>query len=215
MLLYYRKSLRVPVWIQTANVSSHTFAKIFITAWFFFKCQLFHPNQRYIIYLIFLFYEALLPNTFFLHLLSHILYFSLFVAVSAHVPTPSLFYATTTESHFIPPQVYLPSLSVYLPLAHCVVSLSSHLIHPVGLSVSPFFFSLCKSPPFPSLLYFSHLPLLFLCVPDSEPVETQGYGGLTLIDASDRREEVEEREGWLWADKVNSVFPSSLSPGSN
>lgn len=78
------------------------------------------------------------------------------------------------------------------------------------LSVSQFLlFPLCKSHLFPSLLYVSRPPFPFLCVPDSEPVETKGHGGLTLIDASDRGEEGEGREGWLWADKVNSVFPSS------
>lgn len=108
-------------------------------------------------------------------------------AVSAFVPSSSLLNPTTAESHFIPPQVCLPNLSVYLCLAHCLVSLSSCLIHPVRF-VS-FFPPLYKSHLFPSLLYLSRLALVFLCVSDSEPAETKGHGGLTLIDVSDREEE--------------------------
>lgn len=52
---------------------------------------------------------------------------SLLVALSAFVPPSSLLNPATAESHFIPPLVYLPSLSVYLSLAHCLVILSSTL----------------------------------------------------------------------------------------
>lgn len=134
---------------------------------------------------------------------------SYLAVVSAFVPSSSLLNPTTAESHFIPPQVYLSNLPVYLSLAHCLVTLSSCVIHPVCFVSLVFFFccSLCKSHLFPSLSYLSLLALVCLCVPDSEPAETKGHGGLTLIDVSDTEEE-EVREGWLWPDKVNSVFPS-------
>lgn len=54
----------------------------------------------------------------------------LLVALSASVPPSSLLNPATAESHFIPPLVYLPSLSVYLSLAHCLVILSSSLSVP-------------------------------------------------------------------------------------
>ncbi len=138
--------------------------------------------------------------------------FSLFllIAVSVFVPPSSLLNPATVESHFIPPPVYLPSLSIF-PRLIVLFFPSFPLILPVRFP----FFSLNKSLLFPSLLYRSRLPHPFLCVPDSESVETKGHGGLTLIDALDRGEEEEGREGWLWADKVNSVFPAFLSPGSN
>lgn len=58
------------------------------------------------------------------HLLFLPSFFTLSVsALSCHHPSPV--YPTTAQSLFIPPQVYLPSLSVYPSSAHCVVSLSS------------------------------------------------------------------------------------------
>lgn len=62
------------------------------------------------------------------------------VAVSALMPSPSPLYPTTAQSLFIPPQIYLPSLSVYLSSLCCFLVL--HLVH---LSVS-FFSPLSVNP---------------------------------------------------------------------
>lgn len=105
--------------------------------------------------------------------------------------------------------IYRVCLSIFLG------SLSCFSVFPLSSTPSLLLFPLCKSHLFPSLLYLSCLSRPFLCVPDSEPVETKGHCSLTLIDVLDRGEEEKRREGWLWADKVNSVFPSSSSPGGN
>lgn len=116
--------------------------------------------------------------------------------LSAFVPSSFLSNPARAESSFIPSPVYLPSLTVYHSLAHCLVSLIHPVHSPVNPSSPPPLY--CTSPPF-----FVYLTVSLL--------KPGGHGGLTLIDASDRGEE----EGWLWADKVNSVFPSSSSPGGN
>lgn len=85
--------------------------------------------------------------------LSLFLSVSLLVAVSAFVPSSSPLNPATAESHFIPPPVYLPSMPVYISLAHCLPLSST-------LSVCQFLlFPLCKSHLFPSLLYLSHVSL--------------------------------------------------------
>lgn len=105
---------------------------------------------------------------------------------------------------FLIPQRLNPTLSLLQSICQVSLSIFPWLIVlffclPLSstLSVCWFlFFPLHKTHLFP-LLYLSHPPLPFLCVPDSEPVGTKGHGGLTLIDVSDRGEEEEVREGWL------------------
>lgn len=106
---------------------------------------------------------CVIPSTFlppFLHshldayifpCLSRSFYFllSLLVAVSAFVPSSSLLNPATVESLFIPAPVYLPSLSVCLSRAHCLVFLSSPPPHPacefVGFSLNPTHSPYCTS----------------------------------------------------------------------
>lgn len=127
------------------------------------------------------------------------------VAVSAFVPPSSLLNPVAAESHFIPPPVYLPSLSISPWLI--VLFLVSSSSHPLCVFV-------LQIPLVPYCT--SHVSLSPFFVYLTEHAETKGHAGLTLIDALDGEEE-EEGEGgrWLRADKVNSVFPSSSSPGGN
>lgn len=97
------------------------------------------------------------------------------------------------------PSSSLPAYSVCLSSAHCLLPL----------------FLLSLNPTCPPLYCTSHVSIspffVYLTLSLQKP---RGYSGLTLIDAWDRGEGG-EGEGWLGADKVNSGFPGSRSPGGN
>lgn len=117
---------------------------------------------------------------------------------------------------FLIPQQLSPTSSLLKSICQIVPSFLDSLSHfsafpshlPCPFCQVLFFhsFPFCKSHVYSSLSYLSLFALFFLCVLDSEPAETKGHGGLTLIDVSEREKE-EGRERRLWPDKVNSVFP--------